>query len=154
MLKRLASRAWAPVQSQLKRGLDPDQAAWACAVGLYLTVIPALGVSTLLCLLAGWAFRLNHAILQGVSWAAYPLQFVLLFPFYEAGAWAFQGPRMTLSPAEFSAKLSEDAWGLARELWWVGVHAIGVWAVLGLLAVPLLWLGFRALLGRAKAAVA
>jgi uncharacterized protein (DUF2062 family) len=146
--RRLWQRVTGPIVAQIKQGLSPDKAAWAVAVGLYLTVIPALGTTTALCLAAGFVFRLNHGILQSVSWTAYPLQFILLYPFFEAGAWAFKGPHMTLSPSEFAARAASDPLGLASEFWWIGMHAIGVWAVLGLVIVPLLWLGFHFLFAR------
>jgi hypothetical protein len=58
---------------------------------------------------------------------------------------------MTLSPSEFASRAGSDPLGLAREFWWIGVHAIGVWALLGLLVVPLLWLGFHYFFKRAAA---
>ena len=149
MWRRFWPRLWEPIRAQLQQGLAPSQAALAVALGLYLAVVPALGTSTLLCALAAFALRLNQPVILSVSWLAYPLQFVLLLPFFELGAWAFGGPRMTLSLSQFLARAGADPWGLTREFWWIGMHAIGVWAVLGLVVVPLLWLLFHAVFVRA-----
>lgn len=151
MMRKLWDRLSGPILAQLKQGLSPAKAALAVALGLYIAIIPALGTTTVLCLLAGLALRLNQPILQAVNWAAYPLQLLLLFPFFGLGADAFGGPVMTLSPSEFIGRVGSDPMGVMRDFWWIGIHAIGVWAMAGLVAVPVLWLGFRALFGRFKA---
>lgn len=148
MLARLWARVWGPILAQLKQGLSPAKAALAVALGLYIAVIPALGTTTLLCALAGMAFRLNQPILQAVNWLAYPLQLLLLFPFFGLGADVFNGPRMSLSPSEFVSRAGSEPLKLMDDFLWVGLNAIGVWALLGVVVVPVLWVGFRALFGR------
>jgi hypothetical protein len=81
-------------------------------------------------------FRWRPAALQ-------PLQLALLFPFYEMGAWAFGGPYMTLSPKQFFSQVAADPMGVINEYWWIGWHGVAVWAVFGLVLVPLLWATFR-----------
>ena len=148
MLRRLWDRLVAVILDQLKQGLAPSPAAWAVALGIYIAIIPALGTTVLLCLLLGSLLRLNQPILQAVNWVAYPLQFVFIFPFYALGARLFNGPVLTLSPAEFAALATSDPLKLMRDFWWVGMHGIAVWAVIGTVVVPSLWAIFNRLFSR------
>jgi uncharacterized protein (DUF2062 family) len=143
MWKRLWSRIWTPILDQLKQGLTPSQAALAVAPGAYIGVFPLLGLSSLLCALVVAMLGLNQPVSQAVTWALLPLQLVLLFPFYEMGAWAFGGPYMTLSPKQFFSQVAADPMGVINEYWWIGWHGVAVWAVFGLVLVPLLWATFR-----------
>jgi hypothetical protein len=107
-----------------------------------------LGTVSLLCFLLAWALRLNQPIILTVSWLAYPLQFLCLLPFYALGARLFGGPAMTLSLGELLERVRTAPWAFLHDFWWVGLHGIAVWALLGVLIVPALWAAFRALLIR------
>jgi hypothetical protein len=123
---------------QLTRGLSPRKAALAVALGAWLGVVPLLGATTLLCLLAGWLLRLNHAVLQMSNLLVYPLQLLLLIPFMDLGAHAFGGGAPGLDIGTLMARFKSAPWAVLREYGWIGVHGCLVWAVLGLLAVPFL----------------
>jgi uncharacterized protein (DUF2062 family) len=148
MLKRGWEKLWGLVLEQLKQGLAPEPAAWACALGAYIAVLPLLGLTTLACFAVAWALRLNQVLIHTVASLAYPLQFALLLPFYALGARAFGGPELSLSLGELVEKARNAPLQLIQEYWWVGMHGLAVWAGLGLFVVPLLYLGFRALIVR------
>jgi uncharacterized protein (DUF2062 family) len=129
----------AMVADQLKQGLTPRQVALAVSLGAWMGFFPALGATTGLCLLAGWLLRLNQPALQAVNLLVYPLQLILLLPFFDLGARAFGGPPFTLSLPQLLDGLRAAPWAIVRRYWWVAVHAWAVWAALGLVLVPLLW---------------
>jgi uncharacterized protein (DUF2062 family) len=52
-----------PLVDLLAQGLTPERLALSLAVGLVLGLFPVVGLTTLLCLAAGFAFRLNHVAL-------------------------------------------------------------------------------------------
>lgn len=54
-------------------------------VGIYLGVFPVIGTTTIMCLLAGFLFRLNHFILQSLNILLTPFQLLLVLPFLKAG---------------------------------------------------------------------
>lgn len=143
MWQRLWLKVWTPILDSLKQGLSPGQAALAVALGAYIGVFPLLGTSAFLCALVAGMLGLNQAVTQVVNWSVFPLQLVLLFPFYELGAWAFGGPFMTLSLKQFLAQVAADPVGVIDEFWWIGWHGVAVWAAIGLLLVPLMWVLLR-----------
>jgi uncharacterized protein (DUF2062 family) len=147
-------RLLAPLLAQLKQGLEPRPAALALSLGLWFGLLPLPGVSTVACLVAAFALRLNHVLMQAVNYMAYPLQWLLLLPFYAAGAWAFGGPALTLSLGQLSERARLAPWALLQELWQVAWHGAVVWALLGLVLVPLGWALLTILLRRYWAAPA
>lgn len=151
MLKRFWQRVSAPLLAVLKQGLSPSRAALAVALGLYLGVIPALGTTILLCFLVAVPLKLNVPVIQAASFAVYPLQFLLLLPFFGWGARVFGGPVLTLSLAEFTRQAAQAPLALMRDCWWVTLHAVAVWALLGLALVPLLWAGLTPIVARVAA---
>jgi uncharacterized protein (DUF2062 family) len=132
-------RLLAPVLVQLKQGLAPHEAALALSLGLWLGLLPLMGLTTLACLMAALGLRLNLVLMQAVNYLAYPLQLALLLPFYAAGARVFGGPALTLSLGQLLEQARQAPWALMQDLWWVGWHGVAVWAALGLVAVPLLY---------------
>ena len=128
---------------QLRQGTQPGRLALACALGLWMGLMPTLGASTVLCAgLALW-LGLNQPAIQAANYLAYPLQILCLIPFLNAGGHVFSGPYPSLSATEFYHRMSMEPWALLREYAWMLAHATVVWAGLGLAVVPLLWLGLR-----------
>lgn len=151
LLKAAWSKARNTVRNQLKRGLSPRGAAFTVALGAWIGVIPVLGATTALCLLAGWLLRLNHAVLIAANLLVYPLQLALLIPFLDLGARAFGGGALGLDLTGLMTRVRIAPWAVVREYGWVGVHACVLWAGLGLLVVPGLYLVFAQLFTRMSA---
>ena len=122
-----------PLLGLLRQGLSPEGLAWSLAVGLALGVIPLLGTSTVLCVGVALAFRLNQPAMQLANYLAYPLQFLLLYPFIRMGEGLFGTHHETISLAHVQAALRVDAWGAIRMFWTSLWHAAVVW----LLVVPI-----------------
>lgn len=79
-------RSWAVRFRTSVEDLVPEQIALLLSLGLVLGVFPIMGVPTVLCLLAAFAFRLHVAPLQLLNNLSSPLQLVLLIPLERAGA--------------------------------------------------------------------
>ena len=122
-----------PLLGLLRQGLSPEGLAWSLAVGLALGVIPLLGTSTVLCVGVALAFRLNQPAMQLANYLAYPLQFLLLYPFIRMGEGLFGTHHETISLAHVQAALRVDVWGALRMFWTSLWHASVVW----LLVVPI-----------------
>jgi len=55
------------------------------AVGLTLGTFPVLGVTTALCTLTALVHKLNPAVIQFANDLVYPLQRLVLVPYYQLG---------------------------------------------------------------------
>ena len=124
-----------PIVDLLTQGVTPEKIALSIACGVVLGVFPALGWSTLLCLLLALWLRLNVPAMQLVNYLAYPLQLVLLVPFLRAGEWLFRAPKLGLSLPQIMAMVKADVWHAITALWTTTMHAIVVWALVAPVAV-------------------
>ena len=102
-------------------------------------VTPVLGSTMLLCTLAAIVFRLNLPAIQLVNVVVYPLQFILLIPFYRLGAWMFRADASTISLGGVAALIREGVWHAIRTLWVVTMHALLAWLGLGMVALAILY---------------
>ncbi len=92
------ARAKSFLLQQLKQGASAEGLALTCAVGFALALFPALGTTTLLCLLAGTLMKLNQPTLQAVNYLLAPVQLLLIPVFLKMGAWIFSVPAVSINP--------------------------------------------------------
>lgn len=120
-----------PFVDLLRQGMSVEKIALTIALGVMLGVTPVLGSTILLCTGAAVFFRLNLAAIQLVNGIVYPLQLILLIPFYRMGAWLFGTDSSALTLDGVMA-LSQAGLGTAVEtLWVVTLHALVAWLGLG-----------------------
>jgi uncharacterized protein (DUF2062 family) len=129
-----------PILEFFRQGLTPEKLSFTIALGITLGVIPVLGSTALLCTLAAIAFRLNLAAIQIVNWLVYPLQLILLIPFYRIGGWIFRTPPSELSAVHILALIRTNVLHAIATLWTITIHAVVAWLVLGSIATGLLYL--------------
>jgi uncharacterized protein (DUF2062 family) len=132
-----------PLLVELKQGITAKDLALACAVSLAIAVNPFIGTTTILCLLAGKIFRLNHVVMQIINYFSYPLQIALIIP------WIRLGEKMTGAEAqvfEFSqmkAEFSESFVNFMSKFCEMGFHAFLGWLVV----IPwVTWILYRILI--------
>lgn len=130
----LRRRLWEPIQGQLRQGLSARGLAWSLCLALACATCPIIGATTTLCILVGVAFRLNHPVMQVVNYVSYPLQIVLLVPFWRMGEWLFRAPHLELNLTHILASLKVDTWGAIRFYWAEVWHGAVAWV---LVAAPL-----------------
>ena len=127
-----------PLMTELRQGTTPTGLAAACAVGAAIGVVPFLGTTTVLGLLAGRLLRLNHVALQTANHLLYPMQLLLLIPFIRLGETVTGSPAMPIdprtlvtdflaSPAAFLAKFGLA--GAHGALGWLLVTPVSAWAL-------------------------
>ena len=128
-------RVVAPVVAQLKQGITPEKIALTLALGGVLGIFPILGATTLLCAVVGIWLRLNQPIIQLVNYLVYPVQIVLLIPFYRAGERLFGAePVPIVNVPDLIARFGAGPWQFLLDYGLVGLYGITVWA----LVAPLL----------------
>jgi uncharacterized protein (DUF2062 family) len=126
-----------PLLAQLRQGATPEAVSAAVVVAFALAIVPVIGVTTLLCLLAGRLFRLNHIVMQVVNHVSYPLQLILLVPFVRLGETLTGADPIALSPTALIDEFNRSFGGFVAQFWKAYLHGLLGWA----LTVPLLcWL--------------
>jgi uncharacterized protein (DUF2062 family) len=128
----LYQRTVEPVASLIKQGISPEKISLAMAWGIVLGVFPVLGSTTILCGVAAMIFRLNLPAIQLVNYMVYPLQLVLLIPFFHLGDLLFQVEPLPLSAEELINLIRSDLWGTIRFFWNTTAHAIIAWLLVSL----------------------
>lgn len=136
----VANHCWLkPFIQLLSQGVSPEKISLTIALGIILGVTPVLGSTMLLCTLAAIILRLNLPAIQLVNGVVYPLQFMLLIPFYRLGAWMFRADASTISLGAVAVLIREGVGHAVRTLWVVTMHALLAWLVLGMLALAILY---------------
>jgi uncharacterized protein (DUF2062 family) len=128
----LYKKAIEPAVALIKQGVSPEKISLGMACGIILGVFPVLGSTTILCGLAAIIFRLNLPAIQLVNYMVYPLQLILLIPFFHLGNLLFQIEPLPLSAQELITLLRSDLWGTVRAFWSTTLHAIVAWLLVSL----------------------
>jgi uncharacterized protein (DUF2062 family) len=135
-----------PILALLRMGATPEKLAWSIAAGLLIGINPILGSTTVLCLAAAFAFRLNVAASQLGNHVVYPLQLILIIPFIRVGSRIFHTAPMPLSANELFHAARQHPVALIRQLWLWEWHALLLWAAIAAIVIPLIALTLTPLL--------
>lgn len=133
------NRLIAPFIELLRQGMSPEKIALTIALGIMLGVTPVLGSTTLLCTLAAITLRLNLPAIQFVNAVVYPLQIILLIPFFKLGAFLFRTNAAAISLKGIEAMIHAGIWNAIGSLWILTLHALAIWAALGAIMTALLY---------------
>ncbi len=141
-------RITGPILAQLKQGITPEKIALTLALGGTLGIFPILGSTTLLCGIVGVWLRLNQPIIQLVNYLVYPLQILLLIPFYRAGEALFRQPPVPIfSVTDLLARFQAGPWQFMADYGMVGVYGIVVWCLIAPLVAAAAYFALKPLLG-------
>jgi uncharacterized protein (DUF2062 family) len=135
---QLYRRVVLPVLALLRMGASPRRLAWSIALGIVIGINPLLGSTTLLCLGAAFALRLNLAASQLANHLMYPVEVLLFLPFLTLGSRVFGTGPIPLSPKVIFAELRSNPIALIRSLWEWEWHALVLWAATAVVLLPLL----------------
>lgn len=117
------------IANQLRMGLSPEKLSWTIVAGAGIGLFPVLGSTTLLCFLLAGFFRLNQPVIQIVNYLVYPLQLILLIPFFQVGAWMTGHDVLPFTLSEIVSQFQSDFFGTISLLGWAQVRAILAWVV-------------------------
>lgn len=119
-------------QISLLTGLNPGKLAQSFAIGTCLGLMPFPG-TTLTCTAAAILFRLNFGAIQLINYMVAPLQLILIYPLFKAGAALTGSHVMSGSLDVFTQRLNVAPMDTLSELGLTSVAALIIWA---LLSVP------------------
>jgi uncharacterized protein (DUF2062 family) len=132
-----------PLLAEIKKGITAKDLALASAVSLAIAVNPFIGTTTLLCLLAGKIFRLNHVVMQTINYFSYPLQIALIIPWIRLGEKLTGSEAQVIEFTQMKAEFSQSFANFVSKFCQMGVHALLGWLVV----VPwATWIVYRILL--------
>ncbi len=137
-----------PILALLRMGATPRMLAWSIAVGLMIGINPVVGTTTLLCFGVAACFRLNVVASQIANHTMFPVELALIVPFIRLGSRVFHTAAMPLSPGLLLQAVRTAPIALTRQLWLWEWHALVVWAVVSLVAAPVIAVALTPLLER------
>jgi uncharacterized protein (DUF2062 family) len=123
----------------LGEGMSTKKISLSIVLGTALGIFPVVGSTTLLCAIAALVLRLNLPAIQAVNYLVYPLQLVLLAPFYGAGNWLFGARSMPMIKESVLDLLKNDFWSGMAGLWDLTIYAVFVWLMISPLLVLILY---------------
>lgn len=144
----IRQRILQPLLMLLRRGVTPEKIALTTALGVTIGVFPVLGGTTILCTIAAVWLRLNLPAIQVVNYFMYPVQIILLLPFYRLGEKLFRAPHLPISPLQILAMAKNNLQATFELLWSTTWHAMVVWAALAPAATAILYFLLAPLLRR------
>lgn len=139
MISAIKTKILNLAKSMLKEGMSLRKIALCLALGTVLGIFPVLGATTLLCTVAALFLRLNLPAIQVVNYVVYPLQLVMLAPFYGIGSWLFKQPGWHVVEGSLIDLIRNDFWGSMANLWDLTLYAILTWLVISPLLILLLY---------------
>ena len=135
-----------PLARQLTQGLSPERLAPALAIGGVIAVNPFLGTTTLGCLVAGAALRLNQPALQIANLLAAPLQLLLIVPWVRTGERIYRSKPIPLNPALLAEEFAASPVRFLERFGTSGLHAASAWLLTATLLGAALYFGLRPVL--------
>lgn len=123
-----------PLLTQLTQGISPEKIALTIAVGTALALFPMLGVTTLLCFLAGIVLRLNQPIIQAINYLCFPAHLTTIYYCWLWGDRLFGTPHAKMRVRETAEAMWHLMWNdpaqLGRNFGATLFHASVVWALI------------------------
>jgi uncharacterized protein (DUF2062 family) len=129
----------------LSQGITPEKLALTFSLGIILGVIPVIGVTTLLCTGVAIYLRLNIAVMQFVHYLIFPVQLLLMIPFFKTGSLLFGGDDFSFSFTDISAMLQLNFWQTIQKFWVANIYAVAIWAIIAIPSYFALYYSFRVL---------
>jgi len=140
------NRIITPILGLLKQGISPEKIAMSMSTGIVMGLFPIVGITSLLCIVTSFFFRLNQAMTQLFNWLVYPLQIILILPFFRLGSFLFHTEPITVTVRQVIDSYRADFWGTIHLLEEITLHAVVAWLIICIPIGVVLYLTFKPLL--------
>jgi len=127
----------AGVLAAMGQGHTPEKIALSVALGVTLGLFPIFGTTTLLCVGAAVALRLNHPAIQITNQIMYLVQIPLIVVFIRMGESMLGVAPSPFSAATMLAELRAHPVSLLERFGAAGLHGILGWAMVAPVVVAL-----------------
>ena len=118
-----------PILDLLKQGLTPKKLALSLSSGIVICCFPILGTTTVLCAIFAHIFKLNHVAIQLANYIGYPLQFIMLIPFFILGNAIFGYDKMVFNLDDMFIHFQIDPIGFFETYIGLALRACVAWAI-------------------------
>jgi uncharacterized protein (DUF2062 family) len=125
-----------PLLRQLRGGVTPKRLAWSLALGMIIGINPTIGLTTLVVIALAWIFGLNQVASQLGLHVVAPIHLILFIPFIDLGVHLFHSRRFPFDRRQIE-HLGHHPRLLAETIWQWEWHALLIWAVIAVVAMPL-----------------
>lgn len=130
------------ILAQIHQGATPEGLAMTVALGVTVSLLPFMGVTTVICLIAGYYLSLNQPLLQLVNYAMTPLQLLMIPVYLKVGAWIFRAEEVPLNPKIIFEEFLNSPRHFMSEYAVATLHAVTAWAIFApFLLFILYWCG-------------
>ena len=116
-----------------KQGLSPKELLKSILVASLFSIIPIVGVTTVLLTILSVKRKLNLPIMIALSYLMWPIQLLMIIPFINIGEFIFSIPQSHHSAQEIIASFQESFFGTLSHLSFELLCGFGGWL---LTAVP------------------
>ncbi|HPJ94670.1 MAG TPA: DUF2062 domain-containing protein [Deltaproteobacteria bacterium] len=127
MRRYITRKVVVPIVQLLRQGITPEKVSLSIAWGVVIGIFPVIGATTLLCTILALVLRLNLPVIQLANWLVYPLQLVLVAPFFVAGAYLFGSEPFTQDARELIVLFQDDLLSAVVLLKDIILDAVLVW---------------------------
>jgi uncharacterized protein (DUF2062 family) len=126
------SKIQEPILNLLKQGLNPQELSKALTLGCIIGVIPMLGTTVILCAFVAKILKLNQVAIQITNYAVYPLQFILLIPFFRLGEKIFGAKEIPLNISEMMELFKESPKIFMEQFLLTGLRGVVAWFIVAI----------------------
>lgn len=138
-----------PITRQLTQGVTPRRISFTLATGTVCSLLPFLGLTTLLNLGVGIVLRLNQPILQVLNQVLGPLQLVMILVYVRTGEWVWGAEEHRFAITEMITSFAELSFlEFLQKFGWAGIHAFTAWALTAPLLFALVYFPLRPVIDR------
>ncbi|QSE96092.1 DUF2062 domain-containing protein [Fulvivirga lutea] len=137
--KKIEEKILKPIIGFLKQGMTPTKLALSISLGFCFGLFPIVGITTLLCLIIAFVFKLNLAAIQLINYLVYPFQLVVLIPLIHLGSNMLGVNPIPYSIQEVMDLISEDWLKAVEMLWMATLMGMFAWLVT---IVPASFIGY------------
>jgi uncharacterized protein (DUF2062 family) len=110
-----------------KQGLTPIELTQSILVSVLISIIPILGVTTILLTVLSLKRKLNFPIMIALSYIIWPLQILMIIPFINIGEYIFSVPQSHHSVEEIITSFQDSFFGTISRLSFELLCGFGGW---------------------------
>ena len=137
--KKFKTKIINPLIENLKEGAQPKKLSLTIMLGITFGIIPFLGVNTAICFLLSIIFRLNIIIIQIINYTVFPIQLILIVPFFKLGEAVFGASNESVALSTLSDLASERWLNSLSIIIHSNMKALAIWLIIML---PLAVIGY------------
>lgn len=141
-------RVLEPIRTVFTQGVTPDRVALTIAVATACSLLPFLGLTTVLNLVVGLCLKMNQPIMQALNYLLGPVQVAMIVIYVRMGEKIWRAPAIPISISELLKSFRAHPWEFIQTFGWTGIHAATAWLLSVPIIISVLYYGTRPLLRR------